>query len=224
MGLTRLQRENRDFERMIPQIKNVARYFWAHKAPARLRRRFEFSDFLEEVVAHCFVAYRRLLDSGKSGSAFATPLATYACKQLASGRTSTSATTTDALWHDCELHPDLRNVERFKPIRPALHIEPVENQRDSQQNVRDKSRARWQDMLTPSGRLNPADGAALLLDVASFLRLLTSFKRRILKALADGNTPTAVALMFDLTPGRIVQIRKECLAIWDALNPPDKHR
>lgn len=224
MSLSRLQRENREFENMLPQILTVARFFWK-KAPSKLRRRFEHDDFLAEVTAHCFMQFRRLCERGLSGRAFATPLATYACKHLAAGRTSTSAFLCDASAQDgFEFHPDLTELENREHVREVRHIEPGTVARDSQQNIREPSRAHWQDMLTACGRLNPSEGAALLVDVGEFFANLTPYKRRILRALADGNTPTLVAIMFGITAGRVVQIRKECLAIWDALNPPEVRR
>ena len=65
-------------------------------------------------------------------------------------------------------------------------------------------------------RATPADVAAWRIDFAEWLRRLTARLRKIALALAAGETTTAAAAMFGVSPARISQIRELLKKSWEA--------
>jgi transposase-like protein len=65
-------------------------------------------------------------------------------------------------------------------------------------------------------RATPADVAACRIDFAEWLRRLTARLRKIALALAAGETTSAAARMFGVTPARISQIRQWLKESWEA--------
>jgi hypothetical protein len=65
-------------------------------------------------------------------------------------------------------------------------------------------------------RATPADVAACRIDFAEWLRRLTARLRRIALALAAGETTSAAARMFGVSPARISQIRDLLKRSWEA--------
>jgi hypothetical protein len=57
--------------------------------------------------------------------------------------------------------------------------------------------------LNPSSTAGPAEVAAWRIDFAEWLRRLTARLRKIALALAAGETTTAAARLFDVSPARI---------------------
>jgi len=74
----------------------------------------------------------------------------------------------------------------------------------------------WGEILVEDKRATPADVAAWRIDFAEWLRRLTIRLRRIALALAAGETTTAAARMFGVSPARISQIRELLRRSWDA--------
>ena len=65
----------------------------------------------------------------------------------------------------------------------------------------------WGEMLVEDRKAGPAETAAARLDLTAWLRTLTKRNRQIAKALSMGETTGAVARRFDLSPGRVSQLR-----------------
>lgn len=74
------------------------------------------------------------------------------------------------------------------------------------------------EMLLSSGRFNPARIAATRIDFADWLAQLPARSRAIAEALATGDTTGEVAQRFDLSPGRISQIRRMLESNWYAFH------
>ncbi len=74
----------------------------------------------------------------------------------------------------------------------------------------------WGEILVEDKRATPADVAACRIDFAEWLRRLTARLRKIALALAAGETTSAAARMFSVTPARISQIRDLLKRSWEA--------
>lgn len=68
------------FLSMLPMIRRQARLAFRRLRPEQRE------ELIEEVCANSFVAYARLVARGKVDAAFATPLATFAIRQVRAGR------------------------------------------------------------------------------------------------------------------------------------------
>jgi hypothetical protein len=68
------------FLEMLPTIRYVASFAF------RRRPRLVREELMSEVVANCFVAFRRLVARGKADLAYASALAWYAVRQVRQGR------------------------------------------------------------------------------------------------------------------------------------------
>jgi hypothetical protein len=72
----------------------------------------------------------------------------------------------------------------------------------------------WQEIVIEDRHAGPADVARVRLDFAAFLRSLPTKARRIAKFLSRGETTNAAAAKFDVSAGRISQVRKELKEAW----------
>jgi hypothetical protein len=73
----------------------------------------------------------------------------------------------------------------------------------------------WKEVLVDDRRATPAAVAATRLDFTEWLRRLTARLRKIALALAAGETTSAAAKMFGVSPARISQIRDLLRRSWE---------
>ena len=211
--MTENQRIQGEFLRMLPRIRRVVRHNWPKMKRAKLR--LSFYEFQHDVITMCFRDFQRLCASGRESRAFATPLATFACKQVNSGRNICSARGwTDALDH--VEYVGAAGIDYDVSARLTKQNVHLDTKDDSQAGAPESSAADWQDYLTPDGRLNPADGAQTHLDFVDYLATLTPRLCAIAVALASGYSPSFVASMFGLSRGRISQFRDKLRSLWNS--------
>ena len=154
-------------------------------------------DALAEVVANTLCAYRRLYERGALERAFPTTLADYAVRQYYAGR---------------------RVGNRLNGHDLSAQHGPRKS------GVVRQSRHDWQDILVEDRQAGPAEVAASRIDMGTWLSSLPKRTRRVAECLATGETTSAVAGMFGLTPGRISQLRAALRQSWYAfqgLETPD---
>ena len=173
---------------MLPAISAQAKL--AFRGPSAEAK----EEFVAEVVANAFSAYVRLIERGKEDVALPTPLAWYAIRQVRSGRRVGSKLNV----HDI--------TSRYAQIAKGIVVERLDqfDQQDGQ----------WQEALVEDRHAGPADTAASRIDIARWLRMLPPRNRRIAKALAKGETTSGVAKQFNVTAGRVSQLRRELQASW----------
>lgn len=180
------------FMALLPDIRRQLQFAFRRLSAERR------DEALQEALVNALVAYRRLYEQGKAELAYATPLARYAVRQTCDGRQVA-----------CR-----RNVcETLSPYA----------QRKAGFTVRRLYRPHasdgvWQELLVEDRNCTPAQLAASRLDYAAWLRRLPRRKRRIASTLAAGETTSAAARKFRVTPGRISQLRRELAASWDAFH------
>jgi hypothetical protein len=178
------------FLAMLPSIRRRAHITFRAAHP-ELRE-----ELVQEVVASSFAAYARLVELGKEELAFPYPLARFAIGQVRAGR-------------------QLGNPVRIREVLSgyAQHHKSFQVERldyfDEEENC-------WREIVVEDKRATPADIAACRIDFASWLRLLPTRRKKIALALASGETTTATAKKFGVTPARISQLRQWLKESWQA--------
>ena len=175
------------FVAMLPAIKQRAYRAFRDQQP-EVRE-----ELVQEVIANAYVAFARLVKLDKANLAFATPLASYAIRQVIAGRRVGSRL------NICDV------------MSPANHRVVVERLSRC-----DRQDGGWREVLVEDRHAGPAETAAARLDMGSWLRSLSSRNRKIAKALAKGEKTSAVARMFGVTAARVSQLRRELEAAWQA--------
>ena len=179
-----------EFLAMLPAIRSSAQIAF-RKLPPELRH-----DLIQEVVANSFVAFARLVERGQADRASATPLAHYAIAQVRVGRRVGSR---------LRIGDALSNYAQY---RKQFFVERLDQFSDED--------GCWEEVLVEDRRATPADVAAWRIDFAAWLRRLTARLRKIALALAAGETTSAAARMFGVSPARISQIRELLRRSWEA--------
>jgi hypothetical protein len=178
------------FLAMLPAIRRRA-HITFRAADLELRE-----ELIQEVVANSFAAYARLVELGKEELAFPYPLARFAIGQVRAGRRlGNTLSIREAMSEYAQRHKGFQ-VERL--------------------NYFDEEENRWQEIVVEDKRATPADIAACRIDFANWLRLLPTLRRKIALALASGETTSAAAKKFDVTPARISQLRQWLKGSWES--------
>jgi transposase-like protein len=174
---------------MLPQIRRQA------LAAFRKQRSEAREELIQEVVANAYRAWVRLVRRGKESVAYPTPLAQFAIRQVRDGRRVGGRQNAQDILSPCAGRLHGFTVERF-------------DQRDQQSGV-------LNEQLVEDRRVGPAETAAARLDLAAWFRSLSKRNRQIAKALSVGETTSAVAEKFGLSPGRVSQLREWLREHWE---------
>ena len=178
------------FLAMLPAVRRSAQDAF-RKLPPELRH-----DLIEEVVANSYVAFARLVQRGQVERAAPSPLARFAITQIRVGRRVGSRLRIgDAL-------------SSYAQFRKQFSVERLDHFSEE--------KGCWGEILVEDKRATPADVAACRIDFAEWLRRLTARLRKIALALAAGETTSAAARMFGVSPARISQIRELLRKSWEA--------
>ena len=174
---------------MLPRIRRQALVAFRDRgAEAR-------QELAAEVVANAFCAYIRLVRRGKHDLAYATPLAQFAIRQVCDGR---------------RVGGRLKATDILSPYASKLHGFTVERFDQSNQQT-----GLWNEQLVEDRRAGPAQIAAARLDLAAWMRSLSTRNRRIARALSVGETTGSVAKQFGLSAGRVSQLRGWLREHWE---------
>jgi hypothetical protein len=153
-------------------------------------------ELVQEAVANCLVAYVRLVELGKQDIAYPTVLAMYAVRQIREGRrVGTKMNVKDVSSTYCQLTKgvQLKRLDHF-----------------------DHDSAEWMEIVVEDGQATPADIAATRIDFAAWLDTLPRRERRIAEELATGETTNIAANKFNVSAGRISQLRRRLMKSWDS--------
>lgn len=176
------------FLSMVPQIEAVARLAFRAVDP-ELRQ-----ELVAEAVANSFVAFCRLAARGREALAFASPLAWYAVRQIRAGRRVGAQLNSNDISSPA--------VQRAR----GLKVERLDHF--------DDQAGGWREALVEDRTAGPDLIAAARIDVGDWLRMLPRTKRSVARMLARGESTSAVARKFNLSPGRVSQLRKELEHSW----------
>jgi hypothetical protein len=178
------------FLAMLPSIRRRANITFRAAGPD-LRE-----ELVQEVVASSFAAYARLVELGKEELAFPYPLARFAIGQVRAGR-------------------QLGNAVRIREVLSA-YAQRHKGFQVERLDCFDETEDCWTEIVVEDKRATPADIAAARIDFASWLRLLPTLRRKIALTLASGETTSATAKKFGVTPARISQLRQWLKESWEA--------
>ena len=176
------------FLAMLPRIRRQADYYLRHLS------RQERTEGIQEVVANAFVSWVRLTERGKSGLAYAGPLARYGAFQYLGGRRIGSRMNVgDIASNYCR---------RSKGILVG------------QLDCYDEPAGQWQEILVEDRHSGPAEVATARIDFAAWLESLPERTRHVARALATGEATGHVAQMFGCSASRVSQLRRELHHSW----------
>ena len=177
-------------EHLLPRVLTHARYRF-RDLPA-----VEQEEAVAETTATALVFFVRLVAQGRNPVTFAVRIARIAVLRVKSGR----------LVGSCERSRD--PLSRLARQRRGFEVASLNHRRD-------QDGSDWQDILTESRKVTPADTAASRIDMRSWLDRMTSRHRQIAESLAAGDRTEEVAQKFRLSPGRISQLRREFENSWN---------
>jgi DNA-directed RNA polymerase specialized sigma24 family protein len=178
------------FLAMLPRIIAYARIAFRGFGPDAT------ADAIQEVVANAFVAFARLAELGKTAVARPTPLAMYATRQYREGRrVGNQRNVCDVLSSYCQR-------EKGVTVQRLDHFNDEENG--------------WCEIVVEDRRAGPAETAAVRMDFGDWLASLPRRNRKIAQMLAVGHSTSEVAKRFDVSLGRISQMRRELADSWQA--------
>jgi DNA-binding NarL/FixJ family response regulator len=180
---------------MLPAIRQHARIaFGRCKPDAR-------EEAVQAVVCNACAAIARLAELEKLDLAYASVLARYGVAQVKDGRmTGGHLNCKDVLSGYCQ---------RLK----HLTIERLDHY--------DKTEDCWQEILVADQNATPADLAASRIDFPAWLDTLTARDRKVATKLAAGEKTSAVAKTFNISAGRISQLRRELEVAWRRFHGED---
>jgi hypothetical protein len=183
----------REFLDMVPTMRRKARYMWRYMSEDL------FNDAFDDLISYCYIEYFKLVQSGRSGNAYATPLAEFSIRHMK------EKLKRDALGHAKSLHRNDEHQIVSRDYKKSAH-----GPHDSW----GISCGDWRDIFTVDGRDNPSDTVPTKVDFDAFLDSLTRRLRLIASRLASGDSTKLLASKLALTSGRISQYRRELESIW----------
>jgi hypothetical protein len=185
------------FLELLPAIQRLARFAFRDLDPASRE------EAVAEAVAAAAVAYRRLVELGRRRDAFASPLARYAVLHVRNGR------------HIGGRQDHVDVLSRVAQRRHGFQVTSLEATHQPDRSPAHASRGKWLDTLVAEDRrATPADVAVTRIDFRSWLATLSCRQCRVAEALAAGDTTQDAARRFQVTPGRISQMRRELAEAW----------
>ncbi len=176
---------------ILPAVETVARNRFRN-LPA-----VEREEGQAEAVATAMLLFVRLVRRGKNPIVFAGRLAQVAVLRVLAGRlVSTPDNNRDVL-------------SRFARQLRGIQVESLDARQHAPSGV-------WQEIVIEDRRSTPAETAACRIDVGAWLAGMTSRRRAIAESLAAGYRTEEVAEKFNLSSGRVSQLRREFEASWRA--------
>lgn len=176
------------FDAMLPRITRIAKISFRHLKPEARE------EAVQEVICNAWQAFARLVELGKADVAYPSVLARLACKQVRDHRKVGG-------------HLNVKDVlSSYCQARKNVIVERLD-QRDPD--------GEWIEAIVEDKTAGPALIAATRIDFSDYLRSLSARQRKIAKFLAKGEPTSAASKKFDVSAGRISQIRTELKQAWD---------
>lgn len=172
-------------EQILPVVERHARVWFRNMRC----RKDDFADAIADCLAHAWQGYIFALNRGKEPWLFPSMIATFAARKTKVGRKIGKR----------ENAKDVFNAARAGRIALS-HLEDEEE---------------WQEAVKDNSETPPPDQAAFRIDFPAWLQTLTTRNRKIAKTLAVGHSAKDVAKRFDLSQGRITQLRQQMLDQWE---------
>ena len=176
------------FLAMLPAIRTYARIAFRNLAPEARE------EAVQEVVCNALVAYVRLVELGKADLAYPSVLARFAVAQTRDFRKVGG-------------HLNCKDVlSRYCQRKKGIVVERLDKF--------DAEDGQWIEAVVEDHHTPVPDQVAFRCDFPAWLRSLPIRNRRIAQALSVGHTTGEVAKRFNVSPGRISQLRQELHRAW----------
>jgi len=153
-------------------------------------------DVLQEAIAAAFVVYRRLVERGSGGRVFASPLAQFAVLRVRDGRRVGSRANRQDV--SC---PFVARRHHFR-VRSIDRVH--------------RDFGRWTPLAISSRETPIPDQVAFRLDFKQWLSAQSRRNRRLIEALASGDTTSEAARQFQISAARVSQLRLQFYESWHA--------
>jgi DNA-binding NarL/FixJ family response regulator len=183
---SRVCEDQQEFLSMLPAICSVAQHAF------RGLRREVRDEAVQEVTAHAFVAFTRLVQQGQKHLAFASALGHYAVAQYRAGRRTGSRLNSRDVMAPGQRRCRVESLDEFDP-----HAEE------------------WRAAMVEDTRTPVPDQASFRVDFPSWLSRLGSRDRAVAQSLAAGYTTREVAEEHGISPGRVSQLRRQLHDGWE---------
>lgn len=154
-------------------------------------------EAVQEDICNALAAYVRLCERAKVDQAYPTPLATYAVRQIRDGRKVGGKL-------------NVRDVS-------SLHCRRRKHVILERLDKWDREEQAWMEIVVEDRHTSPADVVRVRLDFAAWLKTLPRRDRKVALDLAAGHRTKDVARRYDLSDGRISQLRKELHLSWELM-------
>ena len=183
------------FLAMLPTIRRYARIAFRDLEPDARQ------EMVQEVIAHCVVAYARLVQIGKADLAYATVLAMCAIRQVRNGRR-------------------VGNSENRRDVY-SRHAQATGQFALQHLGTPHQQRAGWKEQLIETSVTPVPDQAAFRIDFSRWLSTLPQRDQLMARQLADSQWTGDVARRFDLSAARVSQLRRRLQASWEQFQDPN---
>jgi hypothetical protein len=191
------------FLSFLPRIERHARICFRHITCPDTK-----ADKVAEAVALAYQWFLRLYERGRDASEFPSALARYAATAVQHGRRVCGMDKAGDV-----LSPRAQQRHGFRLERlPAATAVSLETPYASPLGQR-----RWdefEERLTDNTITPPPDQAQFRIDFPAWLQTLTARERRLIKAMARNERTKDLSRQFELSPGRISQLRREFAQGW----------
>lgn len=183
------------FEPMMPALQSAISFQLRHA------RRQDREELAAAAMAAAFVMCVRLCERGRPHAIFVSPLARWGVRQVLADRSvGNRMNSRDVSSRACRL----RNG--------VLHSSLVKQHPET---------GEWGETLVEDRSATPAEIAIARLDFAAWLESLAPQKRAMAERLATGESTLEAARHFEISPGRISQVRRELEADWQCFQSED---
>ena len=158
-------------------------------------------ELQSEVVAHCWKSFTKLFELGRHEDVPPMTLARFAIRAVRSGRRIGSSLNINDVTSDyCKNRLGIRSVA-FCWI--------------------DQNGKNWAESLIADERARPDQLVMARIDFSEWLQTLKPLHRKVAEHLSFGESTHSTAMIFNLSPGRISQIRRLLERSWHSFQTED---
>ena len=158
-------------------------------------------ELQSEVVAHCWKSFARLFELGRHEDVPPITLARFAIRAVRSGRRiGASLNINDVTSQYCQNRMGVRSSQLYKT---------------------DLNGENWPESLIADERARPDQLVMARIDFSEWLQTLKPLHRKVAEHLSLGESTHSTARIFNLSPGRISQIRRLLEQSWHSFQTED---
>jgi hypothetical protein len=191
------------FLTIVPRIEAHGRVYFRH-----LRCPHRREEAVAEMAAICWRWFVRLVKQGKDPTQFPSALATFAARAVRAGRRLTRMERTKDV-----LSPRAQRLHGFKVESLPLSTRSSHEHLYSTPYGQRRQDA-FEDRLRDNTITPVPEQVQFRIDFPAWLATLTGRERRLIRAMSRNERTLDLSKQFDVSPGRISQMRKEFREGW----------